>query len=254
MAVSTKDIRNVVIVAHSGTGKTTLTENLLFKGGAISKKGSISDGTTVSDFNEDERSRQNSINLSVSSYEKDGVKVNILDAPGYLDYIGEVVAGLNAADALIMLVDAQAGVEVGTTKFWKVAKQLGLPGMIVVNKMDKDNADFSKTLEKIKSTLGKNCVALCYPNGKGSSFSGMANLLTKNGIDSLQGDEKDNAELLSADMTEGVAESDDDLLEKYLDEGELSSEDLKKSVQDRCCFRQDSTCDTCLRGKGDRCG
>ncbi len=231
MAVSTKDIRNIVIVAHSGEGKTTLTENLLFKGGAISKAGTISEGTTVSDFNEDERSRHNSINLSVSYYEKDGIKVNILDAPGYLDYIGEVVAGANAADAVILLVDAQAGVEVGTTKFWKVAKQLGLPGMIVINKMDKDNADFDKTLEQIKTTLGKNCIALCYPNGKGASFSGLANLLTKAGIDALQGEDKDNAELLSDAMTEGVAESDDELLEKYLEEGELTSEDLKKTFR-----------------------
>lgn len=231
MAVSTKDIRNVVIIAHSGTGKTTLTENLLFKGGAISKKGSISDGTTVSDYNDDERSRQNSINLSVSFYEKDGVKVNLLDAPGYLDYTGEVVAGINAADAVILLVDAQSGVEVGTTKFWKAVRQHDLPGMIVVNKMDKENADFAKVLDKIKTALGNNCVALCYPNGKGSSFSGMANLLTKDGLDSLQGQDKDNAEQLAADMAEGVAESDDALLEKYLEEGQLSADDLKKAFR-----------------------
>ncbi|MEA3489485.1 MAG: elongation factor G [Candidatus Omnitrophota bacterium] len=231
MAVLTKDIRNVVFISHSGTGKTTLVENLLFKGGTISKKGSVNEGTTVSDYSDDEKERKTSINLSVASYEKDGVKVNLLDAPGYLDYIGEIVAGLSTADAVVLLVDAVSGVEVGTTKFWKLAKERGLPGLIIVNKMDKENADFGKVLENIRKSLGKNCVALCYPNGSGASFSGMANLLTKEGIDSLQGDEKDKADKLSSEMTEGVAESDDALLEKYLEEGELSPGDLRTAFR-----------------------
>ncbi len=231
MAGSTKDIRNVVFVSHSGVGKTTLVENLLFKGGTISKKGSVDAGTTVSDYSDDEKERKTSINLSVSSYEKDGVKVNLLDAPGYLDYIGEVIAGINTADAMVMMVDAVSGIEVGTNKFWKLAKELHLPGMIVVNKMDKENADFGKVLESIRNSFGKNCVSLGYPNGKGTSFSGMANLLTKVGIDALQGEDKDKADELSNEMTEGVAESDDALLEKYLEEGELSTEDLKKAFR-----------------------
>ena len=231
MAVLTKDIRNVVFISHSGAGKTTLVENLLFKGGAISKKGSVIDGTTVSDYSDDEKERKTSVDLSVSFYEKDGVKVNLLDAPGYLDYIGEVVAGTNAADAAVMIVDAVGGVEVGTVKFWKLAKERGLPGMIVINKMDKDNADFGKVLESVRKSLGKNCVALYYPNGSGSSFSGMANLLTKEGIDALQGEDKGKADGLSSEMTEGVAESDDALLEKYLEEGELSVDDLRKAFR-----------------------
>ncbi|MBD3380222.1 MAG: elongation factor G [Candidatus Omnitrophica bacterium] len=231
VAVSTKDIRNMVFISHSGAGKTTLIENLLFKGGAIARKGSVNEGTTVSDYNEDEKERKNSINLSVSSYEKDGVKVNLLDAPGYLDYIGEVAAGISAADAAVLLVDATAGVQVGTNKFWKMAQEKGLPGFIVVNKMDKDNADFSKTMAAIKESLGKNCVAVCYPNGSGASFSGMANLVTKTGLDSLQGEDKEKAETLSGELTEGVAESDDALLEKYLEEGELSPEDLGKAFR-----------------------
>ncbi|MFH1846907.1 MAG: elongation factor G [Candidatus Omnitrophota bacterium] len=231
MAGSTKDIRNVVFISHSGAGKTTLVENLLFKGGAISQKGSVNSGTTISDYNDDEKERKNSINLSVAYYEKDGIKVNLMDAPGYLDYTGEVVAGITAADAAVLLIDAASGIEVGTVKFWKLLQQRGLPCMIVINKMDKEHADFVKVLEMVRSNFGKNCVCLYYPNGKGSSFSGTANLLTKQGIDALQGEDKDNADILSGEMTESVAESDDELLEKYLEQGELSSEDLRKAFR-----------------------
>ncbi|MFC1548834.1 elongation factor G [Candidatus Omnitrophota bacterium] len=231
MAVTTKSIRNIVLLGHTGEGKTTLMENLLYKGGAIPKKGSIADGTTVSDYSEDEKERKNSIGLSMASYEKDGVKVNIIDSPGYLDYIGEVIGGVNAADSQIMLIDAFGGVKVGTSKFWKIAKNRGLPGIIVVNKMDNENANFAKVLDNIKKTLGKNCVALYYPNGAGSSFSGVANILTGAGIDGLQGDDKAKAEALSNEMVEGVAESDDALLEKYFDAGTLTSDELKPAFR-----------------------
>jgi len=231
VAGSTKDIRNVAVIAHSGEGKTTLVENLLLKGGAISRKGSVTEGTTVSDYNEDEKERQSSINLSVSYYETGGVKVNLLDTPGFLDYIGEVIAGVNAADSFVMLIDATAGTKVGTGKYWKIAKSIGLPGMVVINKMDKDNADFAKALESVRKVMGKNCVAICYPNGKGSSFSGVANLLTKQSIDSLAGDDKAKAEELSNALVEGVAESDDALLEKYLDAGELSPDEVTKAFR-----------------------
>lgn len=231
MAVSTKDIRNIVLIAHTGAGKTTLVEDLLFSGGTISKKGSVDAGTSVSDYSDDEKERKTSINLSIASYEKDGVKVNLLDSPGYLDYLGEVIAGVNAADAFVLLVDSVDGIKVGTVNFWKLVRDLGMPGMIIISKMDKENADFEKTLENIKERIGKNCVALCYPNGKGSSFSGVANLLTREGLDALQGSDKDKANKLSSDMTEGVAESDDALLEKYLEAGKLSSEEINKAFR-----------------------
>jgi len=226
VAVSTKDIRNVVFLSHSGEGKTTIVENLLFKGGAISKMGSVDAGTTVSDYNEDEKERKNSINLSMAFYEKDGVKANLLDAPGYLDFIGEVIAGVNAADAAVLVVDAVGGVKVGTSKFWKLAQARNLPAIVAVNKMDKDNADFSKVLGAIQDSISRNCVAICYPNGQGSSFSGVANLLTKEGLDKLEGDDKAKADELSNALIEGVAESDDALLEKFFEEGTLSPDEV----------------------------
>jgi len=231
MAVLTENIRNIVLLSHSGTGKTTLTENLLFMGGAISKKGSVRAGTTVSDYSDDEKEHKTSINLSIAYYEKDGVKVNILDGPGYLDYVGEVIAGINVADAAVLLLDATHGIEVGAGKFWKLVKARNLPVMIVVNKMDKDNADFVKVLGSVRKTFGKKCIALYYPNAPGASFSSIANLLTKEGIDKFEGDAKDEAEMLSNEMTEGVAESDDALLEKYLEDGALNAEDLDKAFR-----------------------
>ena len=231
MTVTTKDIRNVALIGHSGSGKTTIVEDLLQAGGTISKKGTVDEGTTVSDYNEDEKARKNSIDLSVSFYQKDGVKVNLLDAPGFLDYAGEVVAAISAADSAMLVIDAVSGIQVGTTKFWKIASKNNLPGLIVVNRMDKDNADFEKVLGQIRERFGTKCVPLYYPNGTSSSFSGIANLLTKEGIDSLQGDDKDKADKSSNEMIEGVAESDDALLEKYLESGELSQEELNKAFR-----------------------
>jgi elongation factor G len=231
VAVSTKDIRNIILTSHAGVGKTTLAEQLLAEGGTIPKPGSVDEGNTVCDYNDDEKDRKNSINLSVASYEKDGTKVNVLDSPGFLDYIGEVTAGISAADAAVMMVHAVSGVETGTVKYWKLVQEKGLPCVMVVNKMDKDNADFSRVLNSLQERFGKKCAALCYPDGKGDSFKGMANLLTKQGMDALKGDDKSKADEISADMTESVAESDDQLLEKYLESGELSSEELKNAFR-----------------------
>jgi len=231
MSVLTKDIRNIVFLSHSGAGKTTLVENLLFKGGAIPKPGSVDGGSTVSDYNDDEKEKKHSINLSMSFYEKDGIKANLLDAPGYLDYMGEVASGVNSADAAVLFIDAVGGIQVGTNKFWKLAQARSLPGMIVINKMDKENADFEKVMAGINSKFGKNCVALCYPNSKGSSFKGIANLLTKEGIDKLEGEDKEKAGQMAGEMVEGVAESDDALLEKYLEEGQLSPEELRTAFR-----------------------
>jgi len=231
VAVSTQNIRNVVFLSHSGEGKTTLVENLLFKGGAISRKGSVGAGTSVSDYNDDEKDRKNSINLSVSFYEKSGIKVNLLDAPGFLDYIGDVAAGISAADAAVVLVDAVSGVKVGTSKFWKLVKERNIPAVVVINRMDKENASFAKALESVQKSIAKNAVAVYYPVGVSSSFTGMVNLLTKDGMGKLEGDDKAKAEKLSAALVEGVAESDDALLEKYLEEGTLSSAEINKAFR-----------------------
>jgi elongation factor G len=231
VVLATNKIRNVVLIGHSGAGKTTLAENLLHRGGSISKPGTIDAGTTVCDYADDEKERKNTINLSVASYEKGDVKVNLIDTPGYLDYAGEVVAGINSADAAILIVDAVSGIQVGTLKFWKIAQELALPALVVVGKMDKDNADFDKVMSSLQNVLGKGCVALCYPNGRGGDFSAVADLLTRTGMESLSGENKEKAIKMSDDMTEGVAESDDALLEKYLEKGQLQPEEVKTAFR-----------------------
>ncbi|MBF0494790.1 MAG: elongation factor G [Candidatus Omnitrophica bacterium] len=231
MAVSAKDIRNVVVLGHSGDGKTTLVESLLYKGGAIAKKGSVNEGTTVSDYNEDEKERKNSIDLSVSFYQKNGIKVNLLDAPGFLDFINGAIAGVHAADGAVLIADAVGGVKVGTAKGWKIAKKKNLPVLIVVNKMDKENSNFEKVLAAIQESLSKSAVAIAYPVGSGHSFSGIVNLLTKEGADKLSADDKTKVEALSSALVEGVAESDDALLEKYLSEGALTPDELAKAFR-----------------------
>lgn len=234
MAHETKDIRNIIILGHSGAGKTTLVEHLLSTGGAIPKPGSVDAGNTVSDYNEDEIERKITINSSISCVNYKGCKINIIDTPGYSDFMGEVLGGLRAADAAILVINAVAGIEIGTDRFYKMIKKSGLPFAIFVNRMDKENADFDKTFEQIVKKYGKQCACVTYPIGSESSFKGVVNLLTKENMDQADNDTKDKASDISNSLVESIAESDDALLEKYLDKGELSEAELntayKKSV------------------------
>jgi len=231
MAVETKNIRNVIVLGHSGSGKTSVVEHLLFSGGAIPKAGKVTEGNTISDYNEDEIERKISINSSTSYLTYKGVKVNLIDTPGYSDFIGEIFGGLRAADSAVLIMNAVSGIEIGTERFYKVIKNKQIPFAIFVNRMDKENADFNKCIEQITKKFGKSCACLTYPIGSHSSFKGVANLLTKEGIDKVDAGEQDNVKALSQSLTESVAESDDVLLEKYLEEGKLSPEDLNTAFR-----------------------
>jgi elongation factor G len=221
-----KDIRNVIILGHSGSGKTLICEHLLSEGGAIPKPGSVDQGTTVSDYNKDEIERKTSINSSIMNLTHEGTKVNLIDTPGYSDFIGEVVSGLTVADGAIVLLNAVNGVETGTNQVFKLVQKQNIPAIIFINKMDKDNANFAKCVEGLQKKFGKKCVVVCYPAGEESSFKGVANLLTKEGLDLLEGKDKEKAQKESQALIEGIAESDDALLEKYLEQGQLSQEEI----------------------------
>jgi len=236
MAESKIPIRNIILLGHSHCGKTQISEALLAENGAISKAGAVTDGTTISDYNDDEKERKVSINTAIMHFEKNGVKVNIIDTPGYGDFIGEASTAAKAADAAIIIVNATSGVEIGTNKAFKIAAENNLPSIVFVNRLDKEHADFTKTIESLEKKIGKKCVVLYYPVGQESSFKGLVNLATKEGINELEGDDKEIAEKLAKSFIENVAESDDALIEKYLDKGELSKEEiipaLKKGIID----------------------
>ena len=234
----TEDIRNVALVGHGSTGKTSLAEAMLFSSGAPGRLGRVEDGTTVSDFDPDENKRKISINLSLLPCEWKGKKLNIIDTPGYADFVGEMKTGLRAADAAIVVVCAASGVEVGTEHSWAFADERSLPRMVVVNRMDRENADFFQTLSRLQSFFGKRCAPLQLPIGAQSSFEGVVDLLT---LKSFRGEKEsegavpdslsDQVARYREQLVEAIAEADDELINKYLEGEELSQEELTRGLR-----------------------
>ncbi len=234
----TEEIRNVALVGHGSTGKTSLAEAMLFSSGAVGRLGRVEDGTTVSDFDPDENKRKISINLSLVPCEWKGRKLNIIDTPGYADFVGEMKAGLRAADAALVVVCAASGVEVGTEQSWAFADERSLPRMVVVNRMDRENADFFQTLSQLQSFFGKKCAPLQLPIGAQSSFEGVVDLLTLKGFRGEKGSEgavpdslSDQVARYREQLVEAIAEADDELLNKYLEGEELSPEELTRGLR-----------------------
>lgn len=232
MAVfAAKDIRNIVLLGHSGCGKTSLAEALLVKAGTILKMGSVPEKNTVSDYNEDEKDHKHSISSSLMTFISDGKKINMIDTPGYTDFIGEMIGGLRAADASIVVVNATGGVEIGTEKAQRMSGEKGVPSMFFINKLDKEHADFTKCVDTITKKFRKSCVLVAYPLGEEASFMGMVNLITRDGVDALSDKDKAAAQAAIDALSEAVAETDDALLEKYLEKGELSVDELKNALK-----------------------
>ena len=188
--------RNFILLGHAQSGKTTLAESMLYFAKATTRKGSVADGTTVSDYSFDEIERKSSINSSLLFCDYKNHRIQIIDAPGYADFFGEIISGLRAVDGAILVVDAVSGVEVGTERAWQLLEENGLPCLIFINKTDKDGADVNKVIADIKAVLSKNAVV----------------------FNSLQ----------APDVVEAVAESDDLLLEKYLEGAKLTDEEVEK--------------------------
>ena len=234
----TEDIRNVVLIGHGGTGKTTLAEAMLFASGAINRLGRVEEGTTTSDFDPDEIKRTISINLALLPCEWENKKINVVDAPGYADFTGEMKAAIHATDAAVVLVDASAGVEVGTEHCWAFADEASLPRAVLIDRMDRENADFAQALSQVQSFFGKKCVALQIPVGAQSSFSGVVDVLAMKAYSGEKGTEgavpdslSDQAARYREQLVEAVAETDDELLTKYLDGTELTAEELTRGLR-----------------------
>ena len=233
---STEQIRNLVFVSHSGAGKTSLVEAMLLNVGAISRLGKVESGTTASDFDPAEIKKQISINLSLLSFEYRDTKINVIDTPGYADFVGEVKAGLRVADIAVMVICAASGIEVGTEIFWKYAGQQDIPRVIYVNKMDRENADFYKVAADVKSMFGINCVPVQLPIGSQDTFKGIVDLLKMKAIiddkeEDISADMASDAETYREGMIEALAEADDDLCAKYLEGEELTEQEILAALK-----------------------
>ena len=235
-----EQVRNVAVIAHGGSGKTSLVDAALYDTGAVNRIGKVDEGTSNSDWDPDEVKRRMSINLTVVPVEWRGTKINFLDTPGYADFVGEVMAALRVADAAAVVVSADKGVEVGTELVWKRADEHDLPRVVFVNKLDRENATYDRALESLRSHFGSRVVPLVIPIGESASFSGVVDLVsgrayTFNGDKVTEGDMPpalaDAAARYREQLVETAVESDDDLMAKYLEGEELTQDELRKAIR-----------------------
>ena len=234
-------IRNVAFVGHGGAGKTSLTEALLFCAGAIPRVGRVEDGSTVSDFDPEEQRRQISVSLAMAPFELDGHKINVLDTPGYADFVGDVVAALQAADLALFVVSAVEGVEVQTEIAWKLAERRDIPRAIFVNKLDRERASFQRTLDDLKDKVGAGVAPLQLPIGEESNLTGVVELLNDVAVTYGAGSAKGTEGTVPAEMeteehavhdalVEGIVVADDDLMERYLGDEKIETTELAKTL------------------------
>ena len=233
-----KDIRNICLLGHGGDGKSALCESMLYLTKAITRLGKRADGTTVSDFDDEEKKRQYSIKTSVIPVEFAGCKVNVLDNPGYFDFAGEVVQSLRVADAGIICLTAKSGIAVGTEKGWKSLADAGLPAMFYVSKLDEEHANFFATFDSIRSTFGASAIPFTFPVLKGEQAIGVVDLIAKKAYDvdgkemPLPADAEEKIEEYMAELNEQVAETDEALMEKFFMEEPFTEEELIKGIHD----------------------
>ena len=237
---TTEFIRNIALVSHSGAGKTMLGEACLHFTGATTRLGKIEDGTTVSDFEDEEIRRGLSLSTGLLPVEYRDYKINFLDTPGYTDFIGEVISALRVADGALVLVDAQDGAEVGTEIDWNYCDEFKLPRFVVINKMNRDNANFKKALDSMTEIAGETrLISVQLPWGERGDFKGVIDLLTmkayegdgKTGQD-IPGEAADDAEAARMELIEAAAEGEDALLEKYLEGEELTTEEIVRGLRE----------------------
>ena len=230
---STQNIRNIALASHSGSGKTMLAEALLYFTGKLTRLGDINAGTTVSDFQDEEKRRGISISTSVVPIEYQNTKINILDTPGYTDFVGEVISAMRVVDGVMIPVDAVAGAEVGTELAWSYADEFELPRFVIINMMDRDNANFQKALESVRKMTSIRLLPLQLPWGEKADFSGVIDVLENKAYkgagkesEEIPAEFQDQVEELRMEIIEAAAEGNDDLLMKYLEGETLTQEEI----------------------------
>ncbi len=244
MPISSDLIRNVAIVGHGQTGKTTLLEHLLFEGGAIAKPETVESGKTVSDYYDEEVSHKISVHAALAHLSWNGRKINFMDTPGSSDFVGEVILSLRACENALVLVDGENGIQIETIKLWRTLDARSESRMIFVSKMEKERASFAKATADVKEKSKMNVVALSIPMGEGASFKGVIDILNEKAYPiPASGDQKETAVPVPAEYKDAVAEArnalfeaaaegDDELMEKYLGEGAMTQEETLKGLRE----------------------
>ncbi len=239
---ATKDIRNIVLLGHASCGKTTLAETMLFEGGGISRRGTVQGQNTISDHYEIEKDRGNSIFSSLMHVDWRGTKINIIDTPGYDDFVGEVISSLKVADTGVIVLNAQQGVEVGTELIWEYTEKFQTPVIFVVNQLDHEKANYEQTLEQAQARFGNKVIPMQYPLNAGDGFDTIVDVLKmvvykfpadggKPEKQEIPDSEKAKAEEMHQELVEAVAEYDDTLMEAFFEKGSLSEEELTKGLK-----------------------
>lgn len=234
-------IRNVALVGHGHAGKTTVAEALLFVAGAINRMGRVEDGTTVTDFDPEEQKRTISVSLALAPFEWEGHKVNVLDTPGYADFVGDVAAALRVADLAVFVVSAVEGVEVQTEAIWRLAEARSMPRAIFVNKLDRERASFTRTLDQLKDRFGAGIAPLELPLGEETAFRGVVDLLTDEAVayegttgrgvaGPVPDDMATEEHSVHDSLVEGIVVADDALMERYLDDETIAVEELERAL------------------------
>jgi len=233
-------LRNVVLLGHGSAGKTSLAEAMLFSTGAVNRLGRVDDGTSVSDWDDEERRRKMSINTSLVPCEWNGHKLNMIDTPGYMDFVGEVISAIRVADAAVVVIDSVGGVEVGTEQVWFHASQQGLPRIAYVNKIERENVDLAKVVDQIAAKFDVVAVPIHLPIGSQANLQGVVDLLTQKAylgdkatVSDIPGDMVDAVEEARMMLVEAAAEGEDELMEKYFEEEMLTDEELMRGLKAR---------------------
>lgn len=240
-----KNLRNIGLIGHGASGKTSLVEALLFNTGNTDRLGRVEDGTTVTDFDQEEKKRGISLSVSIAPIEADETKINLVDIPGYFDFSGELIQGMRAVDVATIVVCGVSGVQVGTEKAWDYCNKIKLPRTFFINKLDRENSSHDKTLAQLKEKFGISVVPIQYPIGIEDDFKGVVNVISKrvrihdpktNKIQEMDAPEEllEKIDECKRMIMEAVAETSEELLDKYFSEGELSDEEIYSGLIEGC--------------------